>query len=398
MCGIFGIFVRDPNFRVNLDGLLDSGLDSIEDRGKHATGFVAIGDDGVLEWQKASCAASTFIKHRRPVPHGTRLVLGHTRWYTQGLPSFMENNHPIKRGPYFIIHNGHVSNDDKLFETSGRQPFGDVDSEAIAARLSSLGDLSSLHEVISEIEGTSAVAAVDERDCNRLVIARGNNSPLYVYKGKRIVIFGSTQESIVKAHAKFVGHIAVKNLGYVEEGTQLEWKDGEMHRTLFEYYNPPPVVSTSMYADSWSDYNYQESDWYRQRYGPTGQARPTTPITTPYVPPRQLTTVSQDFDEDPKDFICEFCNLAMTYKEAEFRYDAEEEDTLFLCNDCVLEWDMDLEDKQWEEDEKARHSLDDAEDAEWEVMRQSIHADLDDETSEDFETVNSSVLKRLFRI
>ncbi len=62
--------------------------------------------------------------NRQPVPPGTRVLLAHTRFATQGHEGFMENNHPIRRGPFYLVHNGHVWNDDKLFEKAERQAIG----------------------------------------------------------------------------------------------------------------------------------------------------------------------------------------------------------------------------------------------------------------------------------
>src|SRR5262245_21635683 len=108
MCGIAGVYLRDPKLSVNLDALLDTMLDAIEHRGGDATGYLALNPEGVAEWHRAACDVPDFKKYRRPVPEGTRTILAHTRWATQGLPAFIENNHPIRRGPFYVIHNGHV--------------------------------------------------------------------------------------------------------------------------------------------------------------------------------------------------------------------------------------------------------------------------------------------------
>ena len=62
------------------------------------------GEKGVLEWHRAACDVPDFTKYRRPVPKGTWTILAHTRYATQGLPAFIENNHPIRRGPFYVIH------------------------------------------------------------------------------------------------------------------------------------------------------------------------------------------------------------------------------------------------------------------------------------------------------
>ena len=59
MCGIAGVYLRDESAKADLDAILDTMLDEIEHRGGDATGFVALGNEGVTEWQKAACEPRT---------------------------------------------------------------------------------------------------------------------------------------------------------------------------------------------------------------------------------------------------------------------------------------------------------------------------------------------------
>jgi asparagine synthetase B (glutamine-hydrolysing) len=254
MCGIAGVYLLDGSLNVNLDSMLDTMLDEIEHRGGDATGFVALSDEGVVEWQKASCGARDFSKGRRAVPKGTRTILAHTRWATQGLPAFMENNHPLKRGSFFVIHNGHVSNDHKLFELAGRERFGQVDSEAVPARLASLGKLAALGQVMSEIEGGAAIAAVDEKHPKDLALARGYQSPLFVLQTKKIVVFASTQGAVKQMYESHVGKLPKRaKIEAVKQGTLLVWKDGKLKRSNFKPYSPPKVTYKPQTVLPWKE-------------------------------------------------------------------------------------------------------------------------------------------------
>ena len=316
MCGIAGFYLRDPNFKIDREALLDSLLSSIDHRGKDATGFVAIGEDGDNEWQKASCDAETFIKYRRAVPETARVVLGHTRWATQGLPEFMENNHPIKRGPYYIIHNGHVSNDDELFKNAKRLAFGYVDSEAIAARLASMEDIARLNEVMEEIKGAAAVAAVDERDPASLVLARGSSSPLWVYNGRVIVIFASTKEAVTKAHKEQIGHISNRRLFEMNEGDQILWKGSEIHHSQFKF-EQKKTWSWSNPATAYQPSNGSEKAWRQAEYAFLD-------------------------DDDDQDMSCDSCNTPLRWNELTYRYSAKDQFTLGLCDECVELWDWNV--------------------------------------------------------
>ena len=64
----------------------------------------------------------------------------HTRYATQGIPEWNDNNHPIITGSVVGVHNGHVSNDDWMFKCVEDYVGNDVriahvDSEAIFAAL-----------------------------------------------------------------------------------------------------------------------------------------------------------------------------------------------------------------------------------------------------------------------
>jgi asparagine synthetase B (glutamine-hydrolysing) len=251
MCGIAGVYLRDESAKADLNAILDTMLDEIEHRGGDATGFVAVGNEGVTEWQKAACGAKDFIRNRRQIPKGSRTLLAHTRWATQGLPAFPENNHPLRRGSFFVIHNGHVNNDDQLFELAERERFGQVDSEAIAARLSSLGSLEKAAKLMTEIRGAAAIAAVDESKPGELLLARGHSSPLYVLIAKRYVLWGSTHMTVTEAYEAHIGRLPKKaKVRSLKEGTMLHFVNGTLTQSTFKPYKPP-VYTKVLNSTSW---------------------------------------------------------------------------------------------------------------------------------------------------
>ena len=316
MCGIAGVYLLDDSLKVNLDSMLDTMLDDIEHRGGDATGFVALSDEGVVEWQKASCGARDFSKGRRRVPEGTRTILAHTRWATQGLPAFVENNHPLRRGSFYAIHNGHVSNDHKLFQLAGRERFGQVDSEAVPARLASLGKLQALSIVMEEIEGGAAIAAVDEKHPKDLALARGYQSPLFVLRTKKIVLFGSTRQTVENAYTDHVGALPKRaKIEEVKQGTMLYWRDGTLKRSTFQAYSPPKVVYTSL-----------------------------PKVTLPWreiegVSPKEIAAAT-GWDKYEGDLIdCDACGIEVSWKVASYRHDDDANQSWQLCQDCVADWD-----------------------------------------------------------
>lgn len=367
ICGIAGFYLRDPHFEVNSDAMLSTLLDEIEDRGRHATGYVAIGSDGMMEWQKAAVSASKFNIYRRPVPEGTRGVLSHTRWATQGDPGFMENNHPIRRGPFYLVHNGHISNDYELFRKAERERFGQVDSEALAARLSSLKDLSKLSEVLSEARGGAAVAAMDERDASRFVVARASTSPLYVYDGQRIVIFASSEKAVLEAHSKHVGKISSRSMCKLDEGEMWEWKNQTLVKSTFEppkrwVYTPHTLGFAATLQYECAKCGEMHRSWKAAKDCCSDETRINWPKQSRF-----------ELTEDSDTIICENCDIQVAWHDINYyRVDGV---TFLVCEECF--------DLMAEEDEQTERILN--------------SNDYDERGSDNFETVNESVLGNFFK-
>jgi asparagine synthetase B (glutamine-hydrolysing) len=342
MCGIAGIYLRDLDLKVDLDSMLDTMLDEIEHRGGDATGFVALGKSGVTEWHRAACDVPDFKKYRRQVPKGTWTILAHTRYATQGLPAFIENNHPIRRGSFYVIHNGHVSNDQELFKLSGRRPFGQVDSEAIPARLASLGRLSDADIVMEEIHGSAAIAAVDEKNPGELVLAKASSSPFFVLVTNKIVLWGSTQSCVSQAYKKHVGRLPKKRkIEALLPGEMLHFDaEGKQTRTKFEVYTPV-YKSYSYQAPAWSETTIPAS-------GGSEQDSCSVPAT------RHLPTVSgwpkwDDQDklvpQDESNLVeCDQCQTEVPFSRMEWETDSDGHSWLF-CPKCWAELQDDWSDE-----------------------------------------------------
>lgn len=265
MCGIAGFTVKRPErvTHAQMELLADNLLLGIENRGRDATGLVALSTSTPPVWQKASCDATSFIGHRRSLPSDTVTVILHTRYATQGLAAFPENNHPIRRGSFYIVHNGHLWNDKELFRTTKRKRVGQVDSEAIAAVLADAGELDQLATVVMpQLEGAAAVAAVDERHPGTLAIARGESSPLYYAESKSLVLFASTPEAITGAHKLAIGQSPATK--WIDEGHAILWSPGakpkretfsvgfSFRADWFTHPEPPkPLAPIAAAGDGW---------------------------------------------------------------------------------------------------------------------------------------------------
>jgi predicted glutamine amidotransferase len=203
MCGIAGVHFKD-NAEVSdleLEKLTDALLIGIEPRGDHATGIATMDLYGNVELEKSDTPASHFIFWRSVLSTKVRTVLLHTRWATQGSPTNLLNNHPVQYENAYVVHNGHINNDDDLFKSEDYKRIAEVDSEIIAAVLnySSLEEVEKIKGALEKLTGGFAIAAFDERSNGRLLLAKGESSPLVLFENSQMYVWASTETAIKDA-------------------------------------------------------------------------------------------------------------------------------------------------------------------------------------------------------
>jgi predicted glutamine amidotransferase len=223
-----------------LEAFADALLHGIDERGGDATGYVARADSGEVRLQRASCSARTFVNERRPFPEGTRTVLLHTRFATQGDAAFPENNHPVYSGDVYCVHNGHVSNDRELFGLTSAERMGQVDSEAIPALVAELG-FQNAADAMALIEGAAAVAMLNAATGD-VVLARAYASPLVVISTPSMVAWASTHYALERAWKETLGTPPGKGqFVSLKEGTLVRFgPSGSSTETFLPYAPPAP--------------------------------------------------------------------------------------------------------------------------------------------------------------
>jgi hypothetical protein len=220
MCGIAGVHVKSAHLgRFPLDRFVDELFLGIEHRGRDASGYVAVNDEGEVMMQKAPVKASLFTRKRKTIPNSARTVLLHTRLATQGLPAFSENNHPVLYETCFVTHNGHIHNDDEIFKELDIPRNAEVDSAAIAAALSYHGIASwdDVKAALESLRGGFAIAAIDpEQKKGRLLLARGTSSPLWVLNHPKAIVWASTKGAILEAWGRILGTPPSRNANFFQ--------------------------------------------------------------------------------------------------------------------------------------------------------------------------------------
>jgi len=289
MCGIAGFCISDADYgKIDTAAMVARLAELMEYRGKDATGVLTVNRRGRIELRKAKMKATDFIKARSGIGTAAQVALIHTRASTQGSPENPLNNHPIRVGDVFGIHNGMIHNDHTLYEKHGWDRAGQVDSEAIFAAIHHLpipGD------ALGQIDGSYAIAWVDAAvNPHTLWLARGWQSPLYyAMTGTGSLVFASTKFAVEEAMER--GGITVSK----EKNFVVEAKEGWMgcidpsghleHLPAFDYLGIEapggrPVRSTrhAAWDGDWDGYE----DW--QRASGQRNAYVNHPSTTQWPP------------------------------------------------------------------------------------------------------------------
>jgi glucosamine 6-phosphate synthetase-like amidotransferase/phosphosugar isomerase protein len=244
MCGIAG-FSLEPGSPVRRTLAAQALLAGIAERGGDAVGYAYRTEGSAIEVTKLRGGASALLDEISLPPETTQALV-HVRDYTKGHPDVEVNNHPIRHGSIVGIHNGVITNDDDLLARHGIErahPELTVDSEAIFA-------LAHHHpnapRAFRQLRGTMAAGWLDERDPDRLYLARGVARPLWIGRTDTELFFASTRRALTIVEAALRARLDVRP---VKEGRVLEVTGGRVvrrrrfrpdrsHRAESPHYSP----------------------------------------------------------------------------------------------------------------------------------------------------------------
>jgi len=195
MCGIAGYSLSEAS-SVNRTLAAQALLAGIAERGADAVGYAyrACGEHRASVHKQRSGASK--LLERIAVPADATQLLVHVRDYTKGHPSINANNHPVRHGPVVGIHNGIITNDDDLLaphSCARAEPRMTVDSEAIFAIAAHSGNDA---RALEHLRGAMASAWLDEREPNKIFLARGAGRPMWLGEGRESVFFASTERAL----------------------------------------------------------------------------------------------------------------------------------------------------------------------------------------------------------
>ena len=282
MCGLAGVILKE---RARHEGSLaeikrgfQNVLTSANDRGGHATGFAEITKDGEYQIVKRPLPAKMFFnstgvrESMNAIDKASTVLMGHTRYATQGTPRLSRNNHPIRAGHVIGTHNGWVSNDDELFDEFSLTRFAQVDSEVIFRMADTSESVDEfINKRFTKIQGKASIVWCDLERPEYVYLLKGNN-PLEMAYHKRLnlIVYGSTWE-IVKSSfdenelsrmkIKENRMIRINTKTFKMRTTKVNWSPSELDSYL---YRAPKV--SGKYANTVRGFvpRYSYGDSYRQ--------------------------------------------------------------------------------------------------------------------------------------
>jgi glucosamine--fructose-6-phosphate aminotransferase (isomerizing) len=206
MCGIVGYIGSGDAVPVLVEGLA-----RLEYRGYDSAGVAVLGPSG-LKVHKRAGRVDDLVDTMPKRLKGT-VGIGHTRWATHGEPTD-GNAHPHTdaTGHVAVVHNGIVENAAELrakLAAEGVAMASDTDTEVIAQlvglRSADQPLEDAVREALSLVVGTYGLAVVDDRQPDRIVVAR-NGSPVVLGVGRRAHYVASDVSALVR-HTDQVVHL-----------------------------------------------------------------------------------------------------------------------------------------------------------------------------------------------
>ena len=260
MCAIFGILNYKGIVSNKVMNKITQALaNASEERGTDASGIAYVKDGDVKIYKRPKPAHKLKFK----VPEGTKVVMGHTRFATQGNKKDNFNNHPFrgfaKKG-FALAHNGVITNDLNL----GLQyslPHTEIvtDSYVAVQLIEHFGELSndSLEFVANNLRGTFNLTVLDES--NNLYLVKGSN-PLTIldFESLGLIVYASTDSILKKAMAKTIlQHFKNEEIG-IHEGEIFKFDSNA--KLTSSRYEVKEYFSPKYYDYDWFDYPNQTSE------------------------------------------------------------------------------------------------------------------------------------------
>lgn len=251
MCTIFGFVNYGGKIKYSkLKKLVRELSTSSEVRGTDATGISYVKDGEVKVFKQPKPAHEMDIYF----PADTKILIGHTRYTTQGSEKRNYNDHLfVSANGFSLAHNGVIYNDKEL-RTQYQLPQTNIETDSyIAVQLLEGEKLSfeSIQFMAEQLEGSFAISILNHD--NTLYLVKGSN-PIYLihFKSLGLYLYSSTKEIMIEALRKSNFKFVYRKIKLVDGDILSIDANGE---TFKDYFNPCDEFD---YSNSY--YTYDELD------------------------------------------------------------------------------------------------------------------------------------------
>ncbi len=207
MCGVFG-FVAKENGPLNMN-ILKRIAKVTERRGPHAWGMAWLNRSGRLCMYKQTGRIRDSLG-MLAMARDAVMLIGHTRYATQGDPDNNLNNHPHPCDGGWIVHNGVIPHFRELITEHELHPVTECDSEVLGLLVEKLqGDLLTRCVDTANIAGQRNFVMLGLWKPGRLVAVRHGN-PLHVGETNRGYYLASLADGLPGHVEELTNHQAIE--------------------------------------------------------------------------------------------------------------------------------------------------------------------------------------------
>lgn len=221
MCGLFGMIRRPDASPLASQALYHLGRLAVE-RGQDSAGITYVAADDSTYTHRAP---GTFTRVFADFDHEAAaknavVLLGHTRWATQGDRTNPANVSPMQVSTLTCTHNGDVEVASIPGIDSLARPAGGTDTERLYQAIASEASLEGVTKVLSIVKGRAALAWIDSTQPGLLFLARAALSPLATaYDAEGNLYWASNPDWFRQVDRLLDGAVGFDNITMVTEGT-----------------------------------------------------------------------------------------------------------------------------------------------------------------------------------
>ena len=254
MCAVFGFLdYKGKTSNAVLKKLIHYLSVAAEVRGTDATGIAYVRDGSMVTYKKPKPSH----KVKLFFPRGTRSVIGHTRFTTQGSEKRNCNNHPFEghcgKEAFALAHNGVLYNDREL-RREQHLPTTPIETDSyIAVQLLEQGqqlDTENIKRMAGLVEGSFVFTIL--RNDNTLFLVKGNN-PLTLYHFPKLGIY-------VYASTKSILDNALQQVNLSDKCCEIDVSEGEILEIALS--GKLSKTTFAMQNSVFSPYNWDNLNWY----------------------------------------------------------------------------------------------------------------------------------------